>query len=407
MVQKSVLLFISGGDFTGGQKVAFGYAAAFVRDGYRVVAITGLPPENGATGVAEMLRQTGVIVFEEDGFNNTFDVGLIVRCACVARMHRPDYLVSFLQGDFKVAAVVSVVSRIPLIALLQNVPMFWGSAVAKWLKRRLFELLLRAVPRKIFGISAFVLKRYSKEFSIPSGKLELAQNGIELGRYAPGGPAADLGRAEGVLRLLNIGRIDRQKGQIFLVEAVSLLDKAPEVRLFLAGEPDPKSPDTKYAADVRRMAGSADLEGKVEFLGWRSDVAELLRACDVYVHAALWEGAPLPLAVMEAMAVEKPVILTDCCEGEMGGFVHGTHGLIVPAGNAAALANAVREMRSLSKSRMEEMGRMARRLIEENFDSAKAEARFISRCGALIYGADDGVKKANPKVEEKNVQSLC
>ena len=80
---------------------------------------------------------------------------------------------------------------------------------------------------------------------------------------------------------------------------------------------------------------------RVHFLGFRSDVPDLLAACDIFVLPSLCEG--LPLAILEAMAAWKPVVAT-AISGTDETVVHGVTGLLVPPADPAALAGAIQSL---------------------------------------------------------------
>jgi glycosyltransferase involved in cell wall biosynthesis len=79
----------------------------------------------------------------------------------------------------------------------------------------------------------------------------------------------------------------------------------------------------------------------VRFLGFRTDVPELLANCDLVVLPSLFEG--LPISVLEAMAAGKPVVATSV-GGTDEAVVDGYTGLLVPPGDAPALATAIRRV---------------------------------------------------------------
>jgi glycosyltransferase involved in cell wall biosynthesis len=91
----------------------------------------------------------------------------------------------------------------------------------------------------------------------------------------------------------------------------------------------------------------------VDFAGWRDDVPAILHAADAYVHSSLWEGPPLPLAMLEAMASRLPFIGTDC-SGYPAGFQNGRHGFIVPTGRAGELARAMEAVAAMDHASLAE-----------------------------------------------------
>ncbi|TMM14675.1 MAG: glycosyltransferase family 4 protein [Actinobacteria bacterium] len=127
------------------------------------------------------------------------------------------------------------------------------------------------------------------------------------------------------------GRLSVQKSLEVALEALVSLDG---VTLDIAGEGDQRDM-------LERRARDLGVDTRVRFLGAlpRERVLELFRAADAAILSSTWEN--FPHTVVEALAVGTPVIATDV--GGVAEVVHdGENGLLVPAGDAAALADAVR-----------------------------------------------------------------
>jgi glycosyltransferase involved in cell wall biosynthesis len=89
---------------------------------------------------------------------------------------------------------------------------------------------------------------------------------------------------------------------------------------------------------LRAEARALGVEERTVFLGHRSDVAELLACCDMFVLPSLNEG--LPLSVLEAMAACRPVVATNV-GGTREAIIDGVNGLLVPPADPASLATAI------------------------------------------------------------------
>jgi glycosyltransferase involved in cell wall biosynthesis len=129
------------------------------------------------------------------------------------------------------------------------------------------------------------------------------------------------------------GRITRQKA---LEVALDALGQVDGVSLVVAGD----GPDL---GDVKRGASERGLDGRVRFVGSlsRDDVLALFRAADASLLSSSWEN--FPHTVVEALAVGTPVVAT--AVGGVPELVHdGENGLLVPAGDSAALAGAIRRV---------------------------------------------------------------
>ena len=129
------------------------------------------------------------------------------------------------------------------------------------------------------------------------------------------------------------GRITRQKALDVTLDALARVDG---VSLIVAGD----GPDLP---EVRQAASDRGLDGRVRFLGalGRDDVLALFRAVDASVLSSSWEN--FPHTVVEALAVGTPVIAT--AVGGVPELVRdGENGLLVPAGDVEALAEAIRRL---------------------------------------------------------------
>jgi glycosyltransferase involved in cell wall biosynthesis len=113
---------------------------------------------------------------------------------------------------------------------------------------------------------------------------------------------------------------------------------------------------------LKEQSAQLDLGDSVRWLGLRRDMPVLLDAADGFVSASAWEG--MPLAVGEAMAMEKPVVATDV--GGVRELVGGA-GALVPAKNSEALAEAMRSTMQRSEEEREQKGRAARERILRHF----------------------------------------
>ena len=143
-----------------------------------------------------------------------------------------------------------------------------------------------------------------------------------------GAAPAALSGAGAAATLLGLGRLHDDKGFDTLIGAMPAL---PRARLAIAGS------GPQHAA-LARQAARAGAGGRVQFLGWREDVAALLAACDVFVCSSRIE--PLGNMVIEAWGAGRPVVACDA-DGPRELIRDGRDGLLVPRDDPAALAQAI------------------------------------------------------------------
>ncbi len=137
-----------------------------------------------------------------------------------------------------------------------------------------------------------------------------------------------LGVPAGAPLLLGLGRLHRDKAFDVLIRA---LPRLPNAHAVIAGE----GPER---AALLRLASAEGVAGRVHLIGWRTDVAALLAACDVFVCSSRLE--PLGNMVIEAWSASRPVVAADSY-GPAELLTDGRDGLLVPMEDAAALAAAL------------------------------------------------------------------
>lgn len=171
-------------------------------------------------------------------------------------------------------------------------------------------------------------------------------------------------------RLICVGRLCEQKGQLLLLEAARLLvERGIKFELVLAG-------DGEMRQELEHLIARYRLEDVVRITGWiGSDrVRQEILASRALVQPSFAEG--LPVVIMEAMALRKPVIST---------FVAGIpelvqpaqHGWLVPAGDVEALASAMQECLAASPETIAEMGTKANARVLERHDVDKEALKLV------------------------------
>ena len=197
---------------------------------------------------------------------------------------------------------------------------------------------LHVSPRRFHAVSEQVAADMAIRLRIPRSRITVVPRARQ--REALGEPTADrraavrerLGVAEDQPLVLAVARQEHQKGLDVLVESTPALRRAvPDALVLVAGRAGRASDSLK--SQIARL-GLADA---VRLLGVRTDVADLIVAADVVAVPTRVEG--LPGTVLEAMALERPVIASDIpvVVEAIGPFAQA----LVPVDDAGALANAL------------------------------------------------------------------
>lgn len=219
-----------------------------------------------------------------------------------------------------------------------------------------FRALARLVPQCVVANSQSTLDCLRAP---RSSRFAVVHDGCDPDRYDA--PSEAFSTDEPVVAL--IGRIAPWKGQhVFVDAAASVRASFPRARFWIVGAPLFGEHD--YEAAVRAQVERLGLGERVEFLGFRDDVTAVLAQTDVVVHAST-HGEPFGQVVIEGMAAGKPVVATD--GGALPEIVeNGRTGLLVPMGDAAAMAGAICRLLE-DPARARAMGLAGRQRVRDNF----------------------------------------
>jgi glycosyltransferase involved in cell wall biosynthesis len=172
-------------------------------------------------------------------------------------------------------------------------------------------------------------------------------------------------------RLVCVGRICEQKGQLLLVEAAARLwGQGEDFELVLAG-------DGGMRAEVEKRLSELGFVGKVRITGWISSdqVREELLASRALVLPSFAEG--LPVVIMEAMALRRPVVSTFVA-GIPELVEDGVSGWLCPAGDVDALVKAMRQCLEAPADVLARMGENARLRVLERHDVDREAAKLLA-----------------------------
>lgn len=162
-----------------------------------------------------------------------------------------------------------------------------------------------------------------------------------------------------------IGRLTRKKGSEYLVEATAkLIPSFPGLHTVIIGDEHPGESEPIKAKLLERIQ-DLGIQQHITFTGSRTDIVEILGLLDVFTLPTFTHEG-LPRSILEAMAMELPVVTTDI-RGCREAVIHGKTGFIVPSQNVEELASALATLLEDPTLR-KDYGKNGRQRIETTYD---------------------------------------
>ena len=258
-----------------------------------------------------------------------FPLGMVLRIRDFLKQNRIDVLHLHNQGPLLYAGTAARMCRNrPAVLYTEHNQIYRAGAAA----RKRFRVYVRAADR-IIAVSHDLKRTLVEEVGV-TRPVDVIHNGIDGGRFD--GVTGDAVRCElGIpADAFVIGTavvLGEQKGINFLLDAAKIaLHKHPDIRFLIAGDGYMRQEFERHASDIGVM-------GPVRFLGYRSDVPQVLAAFDAYALTSLWEG--LPLALLEALALGKPIVATTV-GGNPEVVQDQVNGFLIPPRDPIAAADA-------------------------------------------------------------------
>jgi glycosyltransferase involved in cell wall biosynthesis len=294
--------------------------------------------------------------------------------------HKINVLQANLLGsqDFLIVALARVMG-IPLSFLIFHSEIFLPSWRLRVLIHRLAYHIVRRWASAYIAVSAETKQAMVRLLGLPETDITVICNGVDVEQYRQ---PVDCNRVRHQLGLnsearlvITVGTLRMAKGHHYLIEAaVEVNNQYPNTYFLFVG-------DGELRSELEAQTKAYGLSGRIHFLGNRRDVAELLIASDIFVLPSLWEG--LSMALLEAMAAAKPIVAT-AVSGTSQVMRHNETGILVPPGDAAALAQALVELLSKPAVYACELGEAARRRVEEHFNMKKQATEYLALCDRLM-----------------------
>jgi glycosyltransferase involved in cell wall biosynthesis len=211
------------------------------------------------------------------------------------RAFNPDIIQIHSPNCFLLCAWANL--RLPAIHVIHGYSMITNKAdtYKDKIKHIINIIADRVVKPKYITVAEPMIKHTKAYFRLPNNTCQYIYNGVDLEEYKPSER-----RLDETLIFLMIGTLQSEKGHIFGIEAfIKILIKFPDAILKIVGDGDERP-------KLEALVKSNGLECKVDFLGIRNDIPEILQSANVLLHMSDKEA--MPMVIIEAMATGLPVI---------------------------------------------------------------------------------------------------
>jgi glycosyltransferase involved in cell wall biosynthesis len=192
-------------------------------------------------------------------------------------------------------------------------------------------------------------------------RLTVLPNGVDVEGWKPDAAVRarmrrELGVADGEFVWFTAGRMERVKDYPTMI--LAFMGLADSAQLVIAGAGSQADP-------LRRLVNALELQNRVHFLGFQSDVRPWMQAADGFVLSSLWEG--LPVCLLEAGACETPCVATSVA-GTREVVIDGVTGFLTRPDYPAGMRKAMLRLMTTPTDRRHAMGQLARKRVTELFN---------------------------------------
>lgn len=341
---------------------------ALKQEGFRIIVIAPVDEYIHYLNETKLVKHVPIKHLKPHQKNPLRDLQFSLELYRIYKSYQPDLILHYTIKPNIFGSLAARWAKIPSIATITGL----GYTFLKlnWINHlvsELYRFAFRKVEKIIFhnedDQKLFIKKLLLK----PAKSTVIPGSGVNINHYRP------LVKPDtGKFIFLFIGRILSDKGILEFVEASRQLKALTQrAECWVVGEIAPKNPN---AISKEKVLGWMDRQ-HIRYFGKVSDVRAFIRKVDAVVLPSYQEG--MPRALLEAMAMGKPIITTDTA-GCRQTLRDNKNGLIVPVKNAKALLQAMLKMYQFSESELAEMGAESRKMVCDKFSDQQINSAYLN-----------------------------
>ena len=330
--------------------------------------------------VGQQMKRAGFTVYAMGMRNGVPNPIGLMRLKRLFLEHTPDVIQTWIyHADLLGGLAAKWAGGIPVVWSIRQSDLQTDKVLKKSVARLVNPILSYFIPKAIV-FCAEKGRQLHKEFGYASEKMQVIPNGFDLLKFKPDSKKriatrSRLGFSDKELVVGMVARLHPMKDhRNFVRAATRVVARVPHARFLLCGA----GVTLRSMADMFKEAG---IEARrFSLLGRRDDLDQIYPAMDLNVLSSLGtEGFPNVLG--EAMACGVPCVATDAGDSAL---VVGDAGRIVPPRDPGALANAIVELLAIPEEDRRDLGRAARRRIEERFSIEAIAAKYDMLYSSLL-----------------------
>lgn len=261
-------------------------------------------------------------------------------------------------------------------------PILLSKRVGSYVRKKdLYHRYIYSKVDRVLAISDVIHRNVLETTTVPPERVITMHDAVDtelfsLSRVSTTRVRQEFGFNDRDLVVGFVGRFSPGKGhQEFLIAASILARKHSNIRFLVVGEAS--FGEQAYERKIRAMCTSLGLDGIVMFAGFRTDIADVMAAFDILAFPSYAEA--FGLVLIEAMAMERPVVASNC-DGVLDIVLDGVTGIHVNPRDPQQLADAIEKLGNDPELRRK-MGKAGRKRVEELFD----QRRQIHRLEEIYY----------------------
>lgn len=314
------------------------------------------------------VQERGLSVFRINE-SNGFDCSVLLQIRRLIEMERIDIVHTHEVRSDIIGLIVGKLSGVPIVTTLHG----W---IENGLKGKLFTRLDKTILRFFDHVICVSekMKMPVLKFGVRKDKVTVLHNALVIENYrrnvADRSFRRELNIGDNTLLIGNIGRLSVEKGQAdFIRAAAPVLKEHKNARFVLIGKGDDEP-------RLKELVKKLGVQKEIIFLGYRPDMPNVYNSLDLVVQSSYTEG--MPNVILEALAMEVPVIVTDV-GGTSEAIINEETGILIQPGKPEKLATKILTFIN-NKDAFKRMAERGRKVVESKFN-IEERARKLS----LIY----------------------